>query len=33
MAESWQKYLSAWEGYRAETDEYSGLDDERVLVL
>jgi ketosteroid isomerase-like protein len=33
MAESWQKYLSAWEGYRSEADEYRELDDERILVF
>ena len=33
MAESWRGWVSAWEGYRVEADEYRELDDERVLVL
>jgi ketosteroid isomerase-like protein len=32
-AESWRDFLNAWEGYRAEAEEYRELDDERVLVL
>jgi ketosteroid isomerase-like protein len=33
MAESWRDWLSAWEDWRVEADEYHELDDERVLVL
>jgi ketosteroid isomerase-like protein len=33
MAESSRDFLSAWEDWRAEADEYRELDDERVLVL
>ena len=33
MAESWQRYLNAWEDYRIEAEEFRELDDERVLVL
>ncbi len=33
MAEAWHGWLSAWEGYRVEVDEYRKLDDERILVL
>ena len=33
MAEAWGAFLSAWEEYRTEVDEYRELDDERVLVL
>jgi hypothetical protein len=33
MAERWRSFLSAWEEFRAELDEYRELDDERVLVL
>jgi hypothetical protein len=33
MAELWREYLSAWEGYRIEADEFRELDSERVLVL
>jgi ketosteroid isomerase-like protein len=33
MAKGWRDYLSAWEGYRVEPDEYRELDDGRVLVL
>jgi hypothetical protein len=32
-AELWRDFLNAWEGYRAEAEEYRELDDERVLVL
>jgi ketosteroid isomerase-like protein len=33
MAEVWHDWLSAWEDYRVEVDEYRKLDDERILVL
>jgi ketosteroid isomerase-like protein len=33
MAGAWREALSAFEGLRAEADEYRALDDERVLVL
>ena len=33
MAESWQEWVSAWEDYRVQADEYRELDAERVLVL
>jgi ketosteroid isomerase-like protein len=33
MAEAWRGFLSAWEEFRAEVDEYRELDGERVLVL
>jgi ketosteroid isomerase-like protein len=33
MAESTRDFISVWEGYRNEADEYRELDDERVLVL
>ena len=33
MAESWRKWLSAWDGYRIEAEEYRELDAERVIVL
>jgi ketosteroid isomerase-like protein len=33
MAEAWREYLSAWEGYRVEADEYRELDGGRVLVF
>jgi ketosteroid isomerase-like protein len=33
MAEGFRDWLSAWEAYRVEADEYRELDDERVLVL
>ena len=33
-AAAWiRDFLSAWEGLRAQVDEYRALDDERVLVL
>jgi ketosteroid isomerase-like protein len=32
-AEGWRAWLSAWQDYHAEADEYRSLDDERVLVL
>jgi ketosteroid isomerase-like protein len=31
--EAWRDFLSAWEDYRTEVDEYRELDGERVLVL
>jgi len=33
MAEGFRSILAAWEGYRAEADDYRQLDRERVLVL
>ena len=33
MAESWRKWLSAWDGYRIEAEEYRELDAERVIVF
>ena len=33
LAEVARGLLNAWEGYRAEAEEYRELDDERVLVL
>jgi hypothetical protein len=33
MAEAWHHWLSGWEEYRVEVDEYRKLDDERILVL
>jgi|SRR5271166_858107 len=33
MAEAWRDWLSAWEAYRAEVDEYCELEDGRILVL
>jgi ketosteroid isomerase-like protein len=33
MAEGWRGFLSAWEEWRVEADEYRELDGERVLVL
>src|SRR5207302_4440080 len=33
MAEGWREWLSAWEDYGVEADEYRELDEERVLVL
>ena len=33
MSATWRQFLSAWEGYRIEADEYRVLDSERVLVL
>ena len=32
-AEYMREFLSAWEGFRGEADEYRELDEERVLVL
>jgi hypothetical protein len=33
MAAAWRDYLSAWEGFRTEVDDYREIDEERVLVL
>lgn len=33
MAEGWREWLSAWEEFRIEVEEYRELDEERVLVL
>jgi ketosteroid isomerase-like protein len=33
MAEGTREWLSAWEEFRQEVDEYRELDDQRVLVL
>jgi ketosteroid isomerase-like protein len=33
MAETWRTFLSTWEEYRTEVEQYWDLDDERVLVL
>jgi hypothetical protein len=33
MAKSWQEWLSAWEDYRIQAEEYRALDEQRVLVL
>ncbi len=33
MVEGWREFLSAWEEWRVEPEEYRELDDERVLVL
>ena len=33
MAETWRTFLSTWEQYRTEVEQYWDLDDERVLVL
>jgi ketosteroid isomerase-like protein len=33
MTDAWRAFLSAWEGYRVEVDEYRELDQARVLVL
>ena len=33
MAAAWHDWLSVWDEYRVEVDEYRQLDDERVLVL
>jgi ketosteroid isomerase-like protein len=32
-AEGWREFLSHWQGYRIQAEEYSQLDGERVLVL
>jgi ketosteroid isomerase-like protein len=33
MAAGYREWLRAWEGFRAEPEEYVVLDDERILVL
>ena len=33
LSEGWRDFLSAWEQFRVEADEYRILDEERVLVL
>jgi ketosteroid isomerase-like protein len=33
MAESWRGWLSGWEDFRLEAEEYRELDGERVVVL
>jgi ketosteroid isomerase-like protein len=33
MEKAWREFLSAWEDYSIEAEEYRALDDERVLVL
>jgi ketosteroid isomerase-like protein len=33
MSEGYREWLRAWDGFRAEPEEYLVLDDERVLVL
>jgi ketosteroid isomerase-like protein len=33
MARGFREWLRAWEGFRAEPEEYLVLDDERILVL
>ena len=33
MALAWREWLSAWEEFHVEADEYRELDEERVLVL
>jgi hypothetical protein len=33
LAEGWSGFLSTWDTYRTEADEYRELDDGRVLVL
>src|SRR6476619_7422882 len=33
MVKAWREFLSAWEDYSLEAEEYRELDDERVLVL
>lgn len=33
MVEGWRDFLSAWQEWRAEAEEYRDLDDDRVLVL
>jgi ketosteroid isomerase-like protein len=33
MAEAWRDFLSAWDDFRVEAEEYRELDEERVLVL
>ena len=33
MADRWRLWMSAWENYRAEAEDYRELDNDRVLVL
>jgi hypothetical protein len=33
MGQAWREFISAWENYRVEVDEYRELGDDRVLVL
>jgi ketosteroid isomerase-like protein len=33
MAQGWRQWLSAWDNYNAEADEYRELDSDRVLVF
>jgi ketosteroid isomerase-like protein len=33
MEQAWRAWLSAWEDYRVEAEEYRELDGERILVL
>ena len=33
MRQAWREFLSPWENYRNEVDEYRELDPERLLVL
>jgi ketosteroid isomerase-like protein len=33
VAEAWREFLSDWQGYHIEAEEYRQLDGERVLVL
>jgi ketosteroid isomerase-like protein len=33
MATAWREWLSAWQDFQVEADEYRELDEERVLVL
>jgi ketosteroid isomerase-like protein len=33
MVEGWREFLSAWEEWRGEAEEYRELDEERGLVL
>jgi ketosteroid isomerase-like protein len=33
ISEVWGAFLSAWEGFHHQADDYTELDDERVLVL
>src|SRR5436190_6442158 len=33
MAQRWQEWMTAWQDYRSEADEYRELDEGRILVL
>jgi hypothetical protein len=33
MSEGWRAFLTVWDGFHAEADEYRVIDDDRVLVL